>query len=133
MYIFCWDNNLEWVFCLMICFCCMISILFVLIMVDKWWVIIMLVWFLVIFCKVFRMVCLDWLFNDEVVLLNIMIVGCFNIVWVMVICCFLLLDSFKLCLLICVFKLLGRLVINCLRWVRWIVCWIFCFVVLGWL
>lgn len=48
------------------------------------------------------MVCFEWVFRVEVVLLKIRIDGFFSSVCVMVMCCFLLFESFRLCLLIMV-------------------------------
>lgn len=77
-------------------------------MVDKWCVIIMLVY---CFCSVFNVFwikCLDFVLRVDVVLLRISMGVLVSIVFVMVICWCWLLESIKLFLLIIVFNLLGK-------------------------
>lgn len=111
-------KSVECVLCLIILFFCNIRILFVLMMVDSWCVIMRVVWFVEIFLRVFWMFCFVFVLSVEVVLLRIRMGGFFKIVCVMVICCFLLFESFNLCLFIWEWYLLGKFEMKLWIWVR---------------
>lgn len=100
-------SSLVWVLCLIMWLWFIIRIWCVLMMVDRWCVMISVVCLCVIFLSCCWIVCLVWELRVEVVLLKIRMVGFLSRVWVIVICCFLLLDNFSLCLLIMLVYLFG--------------------------
>lgn len=65
-------------------------------------VIIIVIFVIIMWLKVFCIMCFDVVFNVLVVLFKSKIVGFFSIVWVMVICCFCLFELDFLFFSICV-------------------------------
>lgn len=122
-----------WVFCLVIFFLFNMIIKFVLWIVESWWVIIKVVWFVNKFFRDFWIYCLFFELRLLVVLLRIKICGLVRIVCVIESCWCWLFDNLILCLLIIELYLVGNCLINLLIWVWWVVLSSFIFVVFVWL
>lgn len=103
--LFC-EINCWWEFCLIMLFLLSIMSLFICVIVDKWCVIVIIVLFVIKLFKLVWIVVFIFELRVLVVLFNIKIGVFFRRIWVIVICCCWLFESFIFCLLICVVKFL---------------------------
>lgn len=101
-----------WFFCFVIILFWSIVIEFVFWIVESWWVIMIVVWFIMIWLSVFCIIIFDWVLREFVVLLSNKMVGFFSIVFVIVICCFWFVESWVLCFFIRVWYFLGSVLMN---------------------
>lgn len=105
-------RSLLWVFDFIIFLFCIIKMVLVLWIVERWWVIIIVVWLIINLFNVFCISCFEFVFKVLVVLFRRRMVGFFNMVLVIVIFCFWFLESCIFFFFICVLYFCGNLLMK---------------------